>query len=84
MKKKHHASLKFHTIYSIVISVIFLIVILLVRDITLGAAAVFLIFYVAGNGIIHSKNNELKRDTLVEYILLSIIALVIIIGTITQ
>jgi hypothetical protein len=84
MKKKHRASLKFHTIYSIVLSVIFLVIILLERDITLAATEIFLILYVAGNGIIHSKNNELRRDTLIEYILISAIALVMLVGTITQ
>jgi uncharacterized membrane protein YagU involved in acid resistance len=78
MKKIHHKSLKFHTMYSIVISVIFLVIITSVRDITLGAAMIFLLLYIIGNGIIHIKNNELTRDTLIEYLLVSTIVLVII------
>lgn len=80
MKKIHRSSLKFHTIYSIALSVIFLVIILSVRDITLGATMVFLLLYIIGNGIIHTRKNELKRDTLLEYILVSIIVLVIIMG----
>ncbi len=80
MKKKHHTSLKFHTIYSLVSSVIFLIIILLARDLTLGLTMVFVTLYIVGNGIIHTTKNELERDTLVEYILVSIIILVMMIG----
>lgn len=82
MKKKHFSSLKFHTIYSIVLAAIFLIIVLFVRDIALIAAMVFLFLYVAGNGIIHNKKNELTRDTLLEYIIISAIVLVVIIGSI--
>lgn len=82
MKKKHHSSLKFHTIYSVVLSIIFLAIILLVHDITLGATMAFMLLYVVGNGIIHTRKNELKHDTLIEYILVSIIIFVIILGAI--
>lgn len=83
MKKIHAPSLKFHTVYSIVLTLIFLVIIIFIRDIALGAAMFFLLLYVGGNGIIHSKKNELKRDTLLEYIILSIIALVVLVGAIT-
>jgi hypothetical protein len=80
MKKLHYKSLKFHTVYSFVLAVVFLIMIIVVPDISLGLAMAFLILYVAGNGLIHTRNNELKRDTLMEYIILSIIVFVVIIG----
>lgn len=80
MKKLHHPSLKFHTIYSLALSVILFAVLLYVRDITLGVAVLFLTLYIAGNGIIHAKHNELKRDTLVEYTLVAVIVLIVIIG----
>jgi hypothetical protein len=80
MKKKHHSSLKFHTIYSIVVSIIFLVIILLIRDITLGLTMTFLVLYIVGNGIIHAKKNELNHDVLLEYIIVSIIVLVIAIS----
>jgi hypothetical protein len=80
MKKIHRKSLKFHSIYSIAISIIFLVIIASVKDITLGAATVFLLLYIVGNGIIHTKNNELARDTLIEYALVSAIVLIIILG----
>jgi uncharacterized membrane protein len=82
MKKKHVSSLKFHTTYSVVLALVFVIIVIFVRDIALIAAMVFLFLYVAGNGIIHSKKNELTRDTILEYIIISIIVLVVIIGSI--
>ena len=80
MKKIHFPSLKFHTIYSITLAIVFLIILLFVRDIALGVAMILLVIYVVGNGIIHTKKSELKRDTLLEYIIVAVIALIIIAG----
>jgi len=82
MKKKHIPSLKFHTLYSIILAAIFVLVVIFVRNIIFAAAAGFLLLYVIGNGIIHTKKNELTRDTLLEYILISAIVLVVIVGLI--
>lgn len=84
MKKIHFPSMKFHTIYSVVLSVLFLAIVLVVPDITLAATSIFVILYVVGNGIIHSRKNELNRDTLIEYMLVSAVALVILIGTVIK
>ena len=46
---------------------------------SLAVAMGFLLLYVAGNGIIHTRQNKLERDTLIEYVILSVIALVILI-----
>ncbi len=80
MKKQHYKKLKFHTIFSIIISLLFLTILLVNRDITLGVAMLFLVAYIVGNGIIHVRHNELKRDTILEYIIVSVIVLVLIIG----
>jgi len=82
MKKIHYKSLKFHAIYSFILATIFLAVIVFTPDISLGIAMVFLVLYIAGNGLIHARNNKLERDTLMEYIIVSIIVFVIIIGAI--
>jgi len=50
----------------------------------LGVSMAFLILYVTGNGLIHARNNELERDTIVEYFVISVIALIILIETIKQ
>lgn len=83
MRKKHHASLKLHTIYTLVLAVTFGVVLYFTQDLTLGISMVFLLFYVVGNGIIHARKNVLHRDTLLEYILVSAIVLALIIGYIT-
>ena len=84
MKKNNYKSLRFNTIFSLTIAIIFLIIIINYPDILLGIAMVFLILYVAGNGLIHAKYNNLNHDTLVEYIVVSIIALIVLIGAIAQ
>jgi len=84
MKKVHYKSLKFNTIYSLILAIIFLIVIIAIPDIMLGVSMAFLILYVTGNGLIHARNNELERDTIVEYFVISFIALIILIETIKQ
>lgn len=80
MKKQHYQRLKFHTIFSVSISLLFLVILFIYRDITLAIAMVFLAAYIIGNGIIHVRHNELKRDTILEYIIVSAIVLVLLIG----
>ncbi len=84
MKKSHYKTLKFNSIFSLSLALVFLIVIFLFPDIILGISMAFLVIYVAGNGLIHARSNKLERDTLIEYILLSVIALVIVVGAITR
>jgi hypothetical protein len=59
---------------------LFLVILLFNRSFTLGIAMVFLAAYVIGNGIIHIRHNELKRDTVLEYSIVAVIALVLLIG----
>lgn len=80
MKKIHAPTLKFHTIYSVILAIIFLITIVVVRDITLSIAVLVLLAYIIGNGIIHGKKNELNRDSIFEYILVSVIVIVVFLG----
>lgn len=80
MKKQHYKKLKFHTIFSVGISLLFLLILLINRDITLAIAMLFLAAYVIGNGLIHVRHNELSRDTILEYIIIATIVLVLLIG----
>lgn len=80
MKKQHYKKLKFHTIFSVSVSLLFLAILLIYHDITLAVAMVFLAVYIIGNGIIHVRHNELRRDTILEYIIVAAIVLVLIIG----
>ena len=80
MRKQHHISLKIHTIYTLVLSLVFAALLFVTRDLTLGVVMVFLLLYIAGNGIIHAHKNVLHRDTLIEYVVVAIIALVLLFG----
>lgn len=80
MKKIHATSLKFHIIYSVILAIIFLIAIIVVRDIALGVMMLALLAYVVGNGIIHGRKNELTRDAILEYIIVSAIVAVVLLG----
>lgn len=80
MKKQHHAKLKLHAIFSVIIAVILLGVLVFAPNISFGAAIVLLLAYVAGNGIIHTRHNILSRDTILEYILVSVVVLTVLAG----
>ena len=79
MKQSHHLTMKFHTIYSIVLAFIFVVMILVFKSIALSLALVLLFSYVAGNGLLHVKNNQLTRDIVIEYSLVSLVVFVILI-----
>ena len=80
MKKLHHKKLKFHTLFSAAIATLLAAVLVFARDLSLALATILLILYVAGNGIIHNKQNILHRDTIIEYSLVAIVVVVIILG----
>ncbi len=80
MRQQHRATLKFHTIYSAILAIVFIVAMFLLREIALGLAMLFLLMYVAGNGIIHSRNNKLTRDTFIEYVLVALVVLVLLLG----
>lgn len=78
MKKMHLKSLKIHTIFNVIVWTLYLTIIFIYTDATLIVSTVFLLIYITGNGLIHSHKNQLSRDTLIEYIILSLIAFVIL------
>ena len=84
MKKQHHKSLKFHTIFTIVLVLVCLATILLKPDWILAVSCALLIAYVAGNGIIHSRKNELTRDSIFEYGIVAVIVGLIIVGAVVR
>lgn len=79
MRQEHHLTLKFHTIYSLGLALIFVVMMLIMKSLAFGLAVIFLMMYIAGNGIIHIKKNKLTRDTIIEYVLVSLVVLVIFI-----
>lgn len=84
MKQKISKKLRIHQIFNIIISAIFIIAILINRDATLFTSVIFLVVSIVGNGIIHGRNDSLTRDTIIEYVIVAIIALVILLGSIIK
>jgi hypothetical protein len=84
MKKHLHPSLKFHTLYTIGLVAIFLVILVFVPDIILAASVVLFVLYVGGNGIIHAKKNQLSRDSIIEYILVAIMVAMLVAGAVLQ
>lgn len=80
MKKQHHKTLKFHTIFTLILVLVCIVTVALKPDWILAVSCALLIAYVAGNGIIHSRKNELSRDSLFEYLIIAAIAGLIIVG----
>lgn len=80
MRKQHHKTLKFHTIFSIVLVLAGVTVLILKPSWLLAVSWILLLAYVAGNGIIHSRKNQLTRDSLLEYIIVAAIAVLILVG----
>lgn len=84
MKQKISKKLRIHQIFNIIISIIFISAVLINRDVTLFASIIFLIISIIGNGIIHGQNGNLTRDTIIEYVIVAVIALVILLGSIIK
>jgi hypothetical protein len=82
MKAIHFKTMKFHSFYSLLLAFICIGVIIIFPSISLAIASAFLVLYVAGNGVIHAKNGTLNRDSVLEYVLLSIVAIVLIVGAV--
>lgn len=84
MKKQHHKSLKFHTLFTILLGVATVILIILKPDLLLVISSLALVAYVAGNGIIHARKNQLSRDSILEYSIVGLIILIIIVSALLQ
>ncbi|MDN5275845.1 MAG: hypothetical protein JWN33_494 [Candidatus Saccharibacteria bacterium] len=82
MKKIHFKSLKLHTIFSLIIAVLFTVAFFIAQDAILWIALVTLAVYILGNAIIHAKHNELRRDTMIEYSVIAVAVLIIVVAAI--
>ena len=80
MKQKHTTSLKFHTWFTLILAIASIVIILVIPDIGLFVALVFLALYVAGNGLLHAGHGTLTRDILIEYGLVAVVVLIVLVG----
>lgn len=79
MKQAHYTTLKLHAMFSIGLAAVFVFLMLIKRDLAFSLTLLFMFLYVSGNGIIHTKNNQLSKDTLIEYVLVALVILILVI-----
>jgi hypothetical protein len=84
MRTRHHPTLKFHTFYTLALVAVFIAVLIFIPDIILAASIVLFVLYVGGNGIIHARKNQLTRDSIIEYILVSVMVAMLVAGAVLQ
>ena len=75
--------MKFNTIYSVSLAIVSVGLLIAFPDLSLIIACAFLVMYVAGNGVIHWHHGTLSRDAIIEYIILSLVALVLVWGALS-
>jgi hypothetical protein len=82
MKAIHRKTIWLHTIFSFVICGLLLVIVLVRQSVpSLMLAGIFAI-YVLGNGYIHIKRDDMKRETMYEYLLLALAVFVVLASTI--
>lgn len=80
MKRQHYERSKFHTWYTLGLSLVSILVIVIVPSISLFIVLGFLLLYVGGNGFLHAKAKTLSRDIIFEYALVALVALFVLLG----
>lgn len=74
------SQVRFHTWFTVCLALISLALIFFVPNISLFVALIFLILYVAGNGLIHVQNKTFTRDIIIEYALVAAVVLIVVVG----
>ncbi|HLB66777.1 MAG TPA: hypothetical protein VJJ78_04260 [Candidatus Saccharimonadales bacterium] len=69
-----------HTVLSLLILVVYASVIALNRSWILTAAVAALVVSTVGHSLLHLRTSSLKRDTLIEYLIVLIIGILLIIS----
>lgn len=82
MRRHHYKNQKLHTLYNLVLLGALIAVFSVETTIDAWLLVGLAIFYVGGNGFIHWHKSELKRDTIIEYLLVALIVLVVAYGAI--
>ena len=84
MRKQHRKALKLHTIFTIVLVLVSLVIIALAPDLLLIVSIGALVTYVAGNGLIHVKKNQLTRDIVLEYCIIGAMMLIVVVSALIR
>lgn len=84
MKVAHRKTLWVHTSYALAVSTILTFVIVLKRDLPNIAIILLIGAYIIGHVIIHLRRDDLRQDTILEYILGGIAVGVVLIGVMNR
>jgi amino acid transporter len=78
MKMAHRKTMWFHTAFSGVLCIILIALILSQRNLPTLVVGGLIAVYLIGNAYLHVKRGDFRRDTLYEYILLTLAVFVVI------
>lgn len=78
MKIAHRKTMWLHTAFSGVLCAFLIVLILMKRNVPTMVVAGALILYLVGNAYLHIKRGDFRRDTLYEYILLTLAVFVVL------
>lgn len=70
--------------YTIALGVISLLILWLKPSIALFAVLGMLLFYIAGNGIIHVRSKNVSKDIIIEYSLVALVVFFVLVGAVLQ
>ena len=80
MRHHHHKTLKWHTVFTTLLSIAAVVLIFVLPNAALVIGVGFLVAYILGNGLIHYKKGTAHRDTYIEYAVLAAVAIVLLLG----
>ena len=70
-----------HTLLTLSILSVYIILLIINRDFILVAAVTVLLISVIGNTLLHQKSGKLRMDIFIEYLIVLLIGLLLIIGS---
>lgn len=84
MKVAHQKTLWFHSIYAVFMVLLIVALILLLHNVSALLIGLLITAYVIGHVIIHLKRDDLKTDTVIEYVLLAVAVFVVLAGVLAK
>jgi hypothetical protein len=84
MKISERSSMWHHAVFSMLLCTILICIIAVRRDGAGLVVAAVIGLYVAGNTYLHYRRQDFSKETLYEYILVSVAVLVVLLGAITH
>ena len=80
MKKKRRSFLWVHYVYALAIVVMLVATLLLHPSMLYGAAIAAVVLVVVASSFIHYKHRDMRRDTLMEYLLVTVAVILVLVS----